>query len=72
MKNPAQIPEKSILLPFFLSPFSCPAQPSSAPLLPSSDARAQRSFARHFARNFGRLPCATGGGMLMRERGPVL
>lgn len=58
MQTPAQIPEKNILLPFLLSPF-CPALPSSAPLLCSSDAGTQRSFARHFANNFGRLPCAT-------------
>lgn len=59
MQTPTQI-----LLPFFLSPF-CPSLPSSAPLLPSSDVGARRFFVCHFARNFGRLPCATRGGMLV-------
>lgn len=61
----AQIPGEDTRLPFPLSPL----RPRSDPLLPSPDASAQRSLARHFARNFGRLPCATGSGMLMRERG---
>ena len=41
------------------SPAFCFPSASSAPLLSSSDAGTQRSFARHFAKNFGRLPCAT-------------
>lgn len=68
----AQIPEKNTPLSFLRSPFSCPALPCSAPLLPSSDPGAPRSFACHFARNFVRLPCAAGRGMLMRERGRAL
>lgn len=53
MQTPAQIPENNIALPFRLFPLSSPALPSSAQLFPSIEAGVQRSFARHFARNFG-------------------
>ena len=53
MQTPAQIPERNIALPLRLFPLSSPALPDSAQLCPSTDAGAQRSCARHFARNFG-------------------
>lgn len=56
----AQIPEKDISISFPLPTFSLLRVP--APLLPSLEAGAQCSLARHFAGNFGDSPAPTGEG----------